>query len=282
MSMKTIIIAACALGISCASTTERSRVPSTLTSYALLQANGEELEIVTVAGERIARKGPAGLSLLHGSAGANYRTVVAAHQGGTVAFDYRDGSVTWSWPNMRPEWPISIADSEPELVYGSGGMIYVADPSMKVSTLIGAGTMPSWRPGARSVVFESDGSVKLIRDLEKAAEVIAVGTAPVWAPDGRSILYRSESGWAELLDVSTGKRTPLFDATDVITPIRWTPSEDWVYFVRSGGRYWYSIDWFGSEPKQVVLRNLNTGAEVNVFEVYKGNPAQYTWVLADV
>ena len=279
--MKTAVLVSlvCLLGIGRAPASKHANAPSELLGYALVQANGEELELVRSTGERLIRKAPVGLSLLHGSSTPNYMTLVAAHQAGMVALTLEDPSIVWSWPNLRPEWPISVSENG-ELAYGLGGRVYVANPSTKTTAVIADGTMPSWRPGSdRAVLFESNNSVKLIRDFDKAPEVLAAGTQPVWAPDGRAIVYRTKSDTVELLHLPTQSKHVLFDARDVVGAIRWTPSEKWIYFVRRGGRYWYSIDWFASEPRQVVIRNLDTGAEFNIFEVYKGNAARYTWVV---
>jgi hypothetical protein len=188
-----------------------------------------------------------------------------------------DGRLLWQAPNTRAGQTAINADGTRLVTISrtdSTLAIYEVSTGL-VRTLDFAGNHAVWAPRGDRLAYD-DGANLRIHDLASNATIDhGPGTEPSWLSDGNDVAVRVGSK-VELVHLSTGERRALFaDARDRSMP-RWSPDGEWMTYRRRGGRD-ERIDWTGSEPSQVMLRHLATGAEASITEIYKANPGDYTW-----
>jgi Tol biopolymer transport system component len=83
----------------------------------------------------------------------------------------------------------------------------------------------------------------------------------------------------DLVNVQTRERRVLIQASSYLSAPRWSPNGEWMMYTRRGPRHWWSkAEWTGSEPSQILVRNVKSGTEASIGECFKANPGDYTWV----
>jgi hypothetical protein len=105
---------------------------------------------------------------------------------------------------------------------------------------------PSWSPDGTEIAFGMKGSIWKIKVGERTAYELTEGAAyesmPSWHPSGRYIVYTSEINeeiHLKLLDLETGKVTPLTSGVSINVEPEWSPDGKRLAFVssRPQGRY---------------------------------------------
>ncbi len=131
-----------------------------------------------------------------------------------------ESSPTWS-PNGS-EIIYSNDDTGEPLLYriSSGG-----GTGRLVSTGYGYCTEPSWSPDGQRLAFNvrSGGAFSVaVMDLNGGgARIVAQGENPVWGADSRHLIY-STGSTISLLDVPTGKSTPVVSGLGKVTEPTWS------------------------------------------------------------
>lgn len=77
-----------------------------------------------------------------------------------------------------------------------GGVVTTIRPDGKGRTGLAKGTMPSWSPDGRRIVFVRDGDIFAMdrrgRNVRQLTDTSASEADPTWSPDGRYVLFASD------------------------------------------------------------------------------------------
>ena len=131
-----------------------------------------------------------------------------------------ESSPTWS-PDGG-EIIYSSDDGGPPQLYriGSGG-----GSGRMIPTGFGYCTEPSWSPDGQHLAFNvrsGGGFAVAVMDLNGGgARIVAQGENPVWGADSRHLVYSTGSA-ISLLDVPTGKSTPVVSGLGKVTEPTWS------------------------------------------------------------
>lgn len=141
------------------------------------------------------------------------------------------------------------------------------------------GNNPSLAPANDRIAYD-DGRNTHIHDLLNNRSVdLGVGTEPSWSTGGNSVAVRAASDRIELIELGSRRRTVLVDDRRYVSVPRWSPDGKWLTYNYRGPRHWWSKSQaVGSEPHQIVVRDLKTGSEASVGQFFKANPGHYEWV----
>jgi hypothetical protein len=141
------------------------------------------------------------------------------------------------------------------------------------------GKNPAWSFTGDRLAYDDGMEVRVYEFVRGTSSVVGRGTEPSWSPDGTSLAVRVNSERVDLVNLQTQERRILIDASKSISVPLWSPNGQWLMYTRRGPRRWWSrAGWTGSEPSQILIRQVRTGAETSIGEFYKANPGDYTWV----
>jgi len=191
------------------------------------------------------------------------------------------GGVLWRLDGVALSGAPAIGPDAKSIAFASGDgrlLLYVV-PTRALRRLDVTGSNPSWAPGNDRLAYD-DGTRVHVYDLAGAtATEIGPGTEPSWAPDGKRLAVRVRSEQIDLVNVETRERQPFIQASSHVSVPRWSADGELMMYTRQGPRHWWSkAQWTGSEPSQILLRDVSSGAEASIGEFYKADPGDYSWV----
>jgi Tol biopolymer transport system component len=192
-----------------------------------------------------------------------------------------DGRQLWQLKGASVSgMPAISADARKVAFAGDGQRLAVYDVSAgELRKLDIGGDHPSWAPAGDRLAYDDGGQVRVYDLARGTGFEVGRGTEPSWSPDGTSLAVRVDSEQVDLVNVQTRDRRVLIDASSYVSVPRWSPNGEWMMYTRRGPRHWWSkAEWTGSEPSQILIRQVKTGTETSVGEFYKANPGDYTWV----
>lgn len=122
----------------------------------------------------------------------------------------------------------------------------LADGSQRHTLVIG-GTIPSWSPDGKELVFQTcrgaDCGIFKASVPGGAAIQIAgdLGGAPAWSPDGRLVAYHADTDTVKQLFIinanGTGRKQ-ITAGTDLHIDPEWSPDGSWIYYRSPEGGSW--------------------------------------------
>jgi hypothetical protein len=192
-----------------------------------------------------------------------------------------DGRQLWQLKGASVSGMPAISSDAKKIAFaGDGQRLAVYEVSAgELRKLDVSGDHPSWTPSGDRLAYDDRGQVRVYDLVRAAGFELGRGTEPSWSPDGTSVAVRVGSGQVDLVNVQTRERRVLIEASSLISVPRWSPNGEWMMYTRRGPRHWWSKpEWTGSEPSQILIRQVKTGTETSVGEFYKANPGDYTWV----
>lgn len=131
-----------------------------------------------------------------------------------------ESSPTWSPDGAEIIYACDEAGSPQLYRISSGG-----GSGRMISTGFGYCTEPSWSPDGQHLAFNvrsGGGFAIAVMDLNGGgARIVAQGENPVWGADSRHLVY-STGGTISLLDVLTGKSTPVVSGLGKVTEPTWS------------------------------------------------------------
>jgi Tol biopolymer transport system component len=161
-----------------------------------------------------------------------------------------------------------------------GGELAVYDVAEReLKSLQISGRNAVFAPDGKRIAFDNGHSI-YVHDIERNITTeLSSGTEPSWHGDGKSVAIRVNDTKIDLVDVDTRKRSPLIEAESRVSIPRWSFGGEWFMYTRRGARsFWSRGGWEGSEPSQIVIRDVRTNIDTPIGQFYKANPGDYTWV----
>lgn len=192
-----------------------------------------------------------------------------------------DGRQVWGLKDVSfPGKPAISADAKSVAFTARDGRLVVFDVATGSLKDLGVrGQNPAWSFTGDRLAYDDGAEVRVYELARGTSSEVGRGTEPSWSPDGTSVAVRVNSEQVDLVNVQTRERRVLIDASKSISVPLWSPNGEWMMYTRRGPRHWWSkAEWTGSEPSQILIRNVKTGTETSVGEFYKANPGDYTWV----
>jgi Tol biopolymer transport system component len=250
-----------------------------LQGICLVQVGSWHIEILELNGRRrehVVHKRPYVATTERISPDGSYIVATSLESAAGIS---RDGQILWQVPGARAVRPAISPDGRKVTLLPRGDTkLAIYDATSNQLTSIGVpGHHPVWSPSGDRLAYD-DGQNVRVYDLTASTTIDAgPGTEPSWLPDGTSVAVRMKSK-VEVIHLATGARSVLFEDARGLSVPRWSPDGEFMLYKKRGGRYWWSIDWTGSEPTQVVLRDTRTGSEAFIAAIAKANPGDYMWV----
>jgi hypothetical protein len=187
-----------------------------------------------------------------------------------------NGDRLWELKGVSVSGMPAISSDAQRVAFASGNeQLTVYDLSTRELKALGVnGQHPSWAPHSDRLAYD-DGAQARVFDFGRGTSFeVGRGTESSWSPDGNSLAVRVGTRQIDLVNVATRERRALIEASDDISAPRWSPNGEWMMYTRRGPRHWWSkAEWTGSEPSQILIRQVKTGTETSVGEFYKAIPA---------
>jgi Tol biopolymer transport system component len=159
----------------------------------------------------------------------------------------------------------------------------LAEPKRATERFVGSNVSPDWSPDGRRLAYISyrgrswlDSNVVCIRSLETGEERdlspnLSFFLCPRWSPDGRSILLvgfdRQRRSGVYRMDAESGVVTPLVQSEVSVFPAT-------VGWARGGKAIVYRRGQSGAPARSIVVRDLETGREEEVYRAPAGSSVQ--------
>jgi hypothetical protein len=249
----------------------------------LTQFRSERVEVIALNGDHAApgihvRDEAGRLSWGRVSPDASY--VVGTNGTDLIAVTV-NGDRLWELKGVSVSGMPAISTDAQKIVFASRNQqLTVYDVSTRELNALGVnGQNPSWAPRGDRLAYD-DGKQVRVYDLARATAIeVGQGTEPSWTPDGIDLAVRVGPQRVDRVNVQTRDRRALIEASRYVSVPRWSPNGEWMMYTRQGPRHWWSkAEWTGSEPSQIMVRHVKSGAEASIGEFYKANPGDYTWV----
>jgi hypothetical protein len=192
-----------------------------------------------------------------------------------------DGRQAWAVKDVSfPGRPAISSDAKSVAFTARDGRLVVFDVATGALKDIGVrGQNPAWSFTGDRLAYDDGAEVRVYELARGTNSEVGRGTEPSWLPDGASLAVRVKSTQVDVVKVQTRERRILIDASKSISVPLWSPDGAWMMYTQQGPRHWWSkAEWTGSEPSQILVRDVKSGAEASIGEFYKANPGDYTWV----
>jgi dipeptidyl aminopeptidase/acylaminoacyl peptidase len=88
----------------------------------------------------------------------------------------------------------------------------------------------AWSADGKEIVYDTGGHVFLYGIAAGTAAMLAAGTSPTWSPDGAWISYRLPSGAAGLISPDGSRSEELLGGARLVRGVRWSPDGLYVLY----------------------------------------------------
>ncbi len=129
------------------------------------------------------------------------------------------------------------------------------------------------KPEIRSYSLPSDGKQSLASTEAHGPAGKVDGTDVSWSLDRKWVTYRTRENKFVLADASGKTQRVLFDGKQVVTPLRWSPDDEFLMYVKKGAT------WEPTNPmkclddaKDVMVYRVQDGQQGRVYQVCEGYP----------
>ena len=94
-----------------------------------------------------------------------------------------------------------------------------------------------------------------------------------WSGDGKWVAYRTRGNKFVLADSSGKTQHVLFDGKQVVTPLRWSPDDEFLTYVKKGAK-WEPINPMKclDDVEDVMVYRVQDGQQGRVYQVCAGYP----------
>lgn len=192
-----------------------------------------------------------------------------------------NGRQVWGLKDVSfPGKPAISADAKSVAFTARDGRLVVFDVATGGLKDLGVrGENPAWSFTSDRLAYDDGAEVRVYELARGTSSAVGRGTEPSWSLDGMSLAVRVNSEQVNLVNVQTRERRVLIDASKSVSVPLWSPNGEWMMYTRRGPlHWWWKAEWTGSEPSQIMVRHVKSGAEASIGEFYKANPGDYTWV----
>ncbi len=128
-------------------------------------------------------------------------------------------------------------------------------------------------PEIRSYTLPGNGKKQFAMTESQNAVRTVDGTDVSWSSDGKRVAYRTRRNKLVLADSSGKTQRVLFDGRQVLTPLHWSPDDEFLMYVKKGAT------WEPSNPmkclddtEDVVVYRVKDGKQGRVYQVCAGYP----------
>jgi len=129
------------------------------------------------------------------------------------------------------------------------------------------------KPEIRSYTLPSSGKESLSQAESQSAPGKVDGTDVSWSADGKWVAYRTRGNKFVLADSSGKTQHVLFDGKQVVTPLRWSPDDEFLMYVKKGAT-WEPINPMKclDDVEDVMVYRVQDGQQGRVYQVCAGYP----------
>jgi Tol biopolymer transport system component len=129
------------------------------------------------------------------------------------------------------------------------------------------------KPEIRSYTLPSDGKKQVAATENQNAAAKVDGTDVSWSPDRKWVTYRTRENKFVLADASGKTQRVLFDGKQVGTPLRWSPDDEFLMYVKKAAT-WEPINPMKclDDAEDVMVYRVQDGQQGRVYQVCAGYP----------
>jgi hypothetical protein len=134
--------------------------------------------------------------------------------------------------------PIALSDSAERIAFWAGHdfatearPLYWSSLDLSNPVLINNQTgEPDWSPDGSALVYAREGKIYIFDIANRSSRYLADGHDPTWSPNGKWIGFVAPDGHASLVTTAGEPQTWSMSQHRPISPMRWSPSGDFVSF----------------------------------------------------